>query len=220
MTVSRKEFETHFYVELKSMMTTGGARRPLAEVSAIKSADEFHAIFDSLFEHSPWVTEGAWHLWQRQSPLPPLRSSLHLWSYFVVSLYSADREAQMRLVRAHPSLGDRARIATDESRSEQKGAGLLTDLTPQEHAELLRLNEEYMRKHGFPFILAVKGHDKHSIVAHLGRRVGNSTETEFDEALDQIARIGWFRLIDRVDDGRTASSTPPPVALPPTKAGL
>jgi 2-oxo-4-hydroxy-4-carboxy-5-ureidoimidazoline decarboxylase len=194
----------------------------MEEVQGLSAAD-FHALFDSLFEHSPWVTEGAWQLWGGASKKAPLRSAVHLWSLFAVSLYGASEEDQMRLIRAHPSLGDVARIATDESRSEQRGAGLLSNLTPDEHAELLRLNGAYSSKHAFPFILAVKGHDKHSIVAHLRRRAENDTDAEFAEALDQIARIGWFRMLDKIDDGRTAPSTPPPISqpsTPPAKAGL
>lgn len=203
------------------MTSTLPRRLTLEEVNAFDSAEDFHRLFDSLFEHSPWVTEGAWQLWTTGSNgKVPLRSAVHLWSLFSVALYGASKEDQMRLIRAHPSLGDVARIATDESRSEQRGAGLLSNLTPEEHAELLRLNGAYSSKHAFPFILAVKGHDKHSIVAHLRRRAENATEIEFDEALDQIARIGWFRLLDKIDDGRTPPSTQPPTSLPPTKAGL
>lgn len=211
------------------------ARVPLAQVDDMVlsgSREAFHGLFDSLFEHSPWVTEATWNLWRSQAAQTGidgggsagggrrLRSAVHLWSLFLVSLYAADSDALMTLIRAHPSLGDRARIATAESRSEQGSAGLLTDLTPDEHAELLRFNEAYTSKHGFPFILAVKGHDKHSIIAHLKCRVGNPTHVEFDDAIDQIARIAWFRLIDRVDDGHTQPSNPVPTSSFSAKAGL
>jgi len=201
-------------------MTT--VRVALGEVSAIQRAEDFHQLFDTLFEHSPWVTEGAWQLWVSGGKVA-LLSAMHLWSLFVVPLFGASREDQLRLVRAHPSLGDVARIATNESRSEQQAAGLLSNLTPEEHAELLRLNGAYSEKHTFPFILAVKGHDKHSIIAQLRSRVDNSTDTEFTEAIDQIALIGWFRLLAKVDDGRTSASSPSPLTVapaPPTKAVL
>jgi 2-oxo-4-hydroxy-4-carboxy--5-ureidoimidazoline (OHCU) decarboxylase len=53
-----------------------------------------------------------------------------------------------------------------------------------------------VEKHGFPFIIAVRDHDKASIRAAFGRRIGNDTDTEFAEACRQVERIAEFRLMD------------------------
>jgi len=47
---------------------------------------------------------------------------------------------------------------------------------------------------GFPFIVAVKGLDRAAIIARFAERIERDRATEFEEALQQIARIAWFRL--------------------------
>ena len=58
----------------------------------------------------------------------------------------------------------------------------------------IKLNNGYKSRFGFPFILAVKGHDKHSIMKAFQARLENDPEQEQIEALKQIAEIGRFRL--------------------------
>ena len=102
----------------------------------------------------------------------------------------------MDLICAHPDLAGKAALAgelTDASTSEQAGAGLDT-LSKEEFDRFHRLNEAYKSKFGFPFILAVKGHDKHSILASFENRLENEQDDERIEALRQISEIARFRL--------------------------
>ena len=52
----------------------------------------------------------------------------------------------------------------------------------------------YRAKHGFPFILAVSGHDTTLIRADLDRRIAHDTETEIREACREVERIARLRL--------------------------
>jgi 2-oxo-4-hydroxy-4-carboxy--5-ureidoimidazoline (OHCU) decarboxylase len=61
---------------------------------------------------------------------------------------------------------------------------------------LTALNAAYQERFGFPFIIAVRGHSRASIIANLQARLSQSMEQERDEALRQIARIAGFRLAD------------------------
>jgi OHCU decarboxylase len=104
----------------------------------------------------------------------------------------------MRATRppAHPELAGKAAVRgalTAESTHEQAGAGL-NQCSPEEFAQLTALNAAYNAKFGFPFILAVKGHDRASILREFVRRIGNDRATEFEEALAQVARITRLRL--------------------------
>ena len=83
--------------------------------------------------------------------------------------------------------------------TEQASAGL-DSLTAGEHAEFDRLNTAYMAKHGFPFIIAVRDHDKPGIMAAMRRRIQNDTATERREAERQVARIGALRLEQMLGD--------------------
>ncbi|HWT15523.1 MAG TPA: 2-oxo-4-hydroxy-4-carboxy-5-ureidoimidazoline decarboxylase, partial [Patescibacteria group bacterium] len=70
----------------------------------------------------------------------------------------------------------------------------LDQCTPEEFAEITRLNADYDARFGFPFILAVKGQTRSSILANMRARLGHERDAEIAEALNQIERIARFRL--------------------------
>ncbi len=153
----------------------------------------FTRILGAVFEHSPWVAERAYSA-------APFASLEALRTAMVNVVDQAPTEQQLVLIRAHPDLAGKAALAgelTAESTSEQKGAGL-DALTTEEFANFHRLNDAYKAKFDFPFILAVRGHDKHSILAAFETRLLNDAESERAEALRQIARIAGFRLADLI----------------------
>ena len=109
---------------------------------------------------------------------------------------AADKE-QLALICAHPDLGARARMS-QASIGEQAGAGL-DQLSPEEFDRLHALNAAYKQKFGFPFIYAVKGAGKLDILRALEQRLSSDEATERETALQQIARIAWFRLTSLQD---------------------
>jgi 2-oxo-4-hydroxy-4-carboxy-5-ureidoimidazoline decarboxylase len=138
-------------------------------------------------EDSPWVAERAWG----RRPFASLEA-LHQAMIDVVQ--QASESEQLALLRAHPDLGTRARIS-DASTGEQRGAGL-DRLNADEYGRLQRLNDEYRRRFGFPFLFAVKGSTKEDVLTALEARVGRSRDEELTEALHQVYRIAGFRLED------------------------
>ena len=144
-----------------------------------------------IFEDSPWVAERAWD----RRPFESL-DTLHAAMTRVVG--EAAEAEQIALLRAHPDLGTRARIS-DASTDEQRGAGL-DRLTPDEFARLQRLNADYSRRFGFPFLFAVKGSTKHDVLAALDARVTRPRDEEFAEALQQVYKIARFRLQELTGD--------------------
>ncbi len=156
--------------------------------------ETFVARYGSIFEHSPWIAERAHDL-----ELGPAHdSAIGLHNALTRMFRSASREEQLGVLTAHPDLAGKLAAAgklTAESTAEQAGAGL-DMLTDAERETLTRQNEDYVAKHGFPFIIAVRDHDKASIMAAFTRRIDNDTETEFAEACRQVERIAEFRLKD------------------------
>jgi 2-oxo-4-hydroxy-4-carboxy-5-ureidoimidazoline decarboxylase len=145
----------------------------------------------AIFEHSPWVAERV--LNQR-----PFASMQSLHTAMVAAIEAEGSEAQLKLIRAHPELAGQAAVRgelTEESSREQSGAGL-DRCTPEEFAELQSLNTRYNEKFGFPFIVAVRGHTRHSIMALMAQRLGHNLNEELHECLQQIYKIGEFRLTD------------------------
>ena len=147
----------------------------------------FAAELGWVFEHSPWVAERAWD----SRPFSNFQQ-LHMSMVQQVELGAPDE--QLALLRAHPDLGTRAKLS-DASAFEQAGAGL-DQLTRDEFALFMTLNEGYKKKFGFPFLFAVKGSEKHDILEALERRLPALPEDEYAEALRQVYRIAEFRLRD------------------------
>jgi len=107
---------------------------------------------------------------------------------------AAPREMKLALIRAHPELASRTRMA-EASVREQSGAGL-DQCSAAEFAEFQRLNDAYNARFGFPFIVAVKGLTRADILAAFAARLANDPDTEFETAMAQIHRIAGFRLAD------------------------
>jgi 2-oxo-4-hydroxy-4-carboxy-5-ureidoimidazoline decarboxylase len=155
--------------------------------------ERFVELFGGVFEHAPWVAERAF-------AAGPFHGIEGLHGAMIEAMRRAPREQQLALIRAHPDLAGRAAIAgalTAASSAEQASAGL-DQCTPSEFERFRELNDKYKEKFCFPFILAVKGRTRAEILAAFEQRLNNSVEAEFEEALNQIARIVRFRLEDLV----------------------
>lgn len=153
------------------------------------SGAEFVARLGGVFERSPWVAE-------RVYPKRPFSDLQELHALMCAEVVAAGEAAQLDLIRAHPDLAGRAALAglTAASSREQAGAGL-DRLSEAEYGRFHALNNRYRERFGFPFILAVKGHTKTSVLAAFERRLPNDAETERETALEQIYEIARLRLL-------------------------
>ncbi|MBM9595246.1 allantoinase PuuE [Roseitranquillus sediminis] len=154
--------------------------------------DAFVAAYGDIFEHSPWVAEEAWAL--ELGPAHDTATGLH--AAMTRAFRSADEARRLEVLRAHPDLAGRlaaARRLTDASTAEQASAGL-DALTDAERATFERLNTAYTERFGFPFIIAVRDHDKRGILAAFERRLENDRAREVTEAFRQVERIAELRL--------------------------
>ncbi len=156
----------------------------------------FVKTFGSVFEHSPWIADRAYAL--ERGPAHDTAAGLH--SALARMFRSATRDERLAVLTAHPDLAGKlaaAKRLTDESTAEQAGAGL-DALTAEEHAAFSTLNQAYVEKHGFPFIIAVRDHTKAGILNAFRARLDNDTDTEFETACAQVERIAFLRLKDMV----------------------
>lgn len=154
-------------------------------------------LLDGLYEHSPWIAAKA--LEQR-----PFKSMAHIKHAMAKVLAEASEQAKLDLIRAHPELAGKqmeTKTLTAESTNEQTKAGL-TNCTPEELEHIRKLNAEYGKRFGFPFILAVRGPrglglSKAEIIETFERRLHNHPDYEQAEALRNIHRIAEIRLNDK-----------------------
>ena len=157
-------------------------------------AATFIAKYGSIFEHSPWIAERAHAL--ELGPAHDSAAGLH--NALCRVFRTASEAERLGVLVAHPDLAGKlaqANRLTAESTQEQASAGL-DSLTDDERETLTGLNTAYMDKHGFPFIIAVRDHDKAGIIAAFRRRIDNDRTTEFAEACRQVERIAELRLTD------------------------
>ena len=156
------------------------------------SRDDFLSHFGSVYEHSPWIAERAF-----DAELGPVHDSpAGLSVALCFQFRAASDEERLDVLRAHPDLAGKlaqAKKLTADSTHEQSGAGL-DALTDTEKATFTRLNEAYVARFGHPFIIAVKEHNKASILAAFETRLTHDAASEFQEACTQVEKIAGFRI--------------------------
>lgn len=155
----------------------------------------FVAEFGGIFEHSPWIAEGAHGL--ELGPTQDTAIGIHQALARVFRV--ADELKRLSVLMAHPDLAGKLAAAnqlTEESTAEQASVGL-DELTDGERATFIKLNDTYMSKFGFPFIIAVRDNTKASIMEAFERRIAHDRNTEFAEACMQVERIAELRLLEK-----------------------
>ncbi|MEZ5722382.1 MAG: allantoinase PuuE [Paracoccaceae bacterium] len=152
----------------------------------------FVETFGGIYEHSPWIAERAFRL-----ELGPAHdSAVGLHNALARVFRSAARDQRLEVLLAHPDLAGKlaaAKRLTADSSAEQASAGL-DALTDDERNVFQQANAAYRAKHGFPFIIAVRDHDKTGILRAFEQRIANDSETEFATACAQVERIAMLRL--------------------------
>tara|TARA_Y100001970_G_scaffold290653_1_gene425186 strand:- start:1024 stop:1521 length:498 start_codon:yes stop_codon:yes gene_type:complete len=149
---------------------------------------EFIKVFGNIFENSIWITE---KLYEEK----PFNDYKDLSFKFLNIFESANKKKQIIVLNEHPDLADKTKVGnlTSDSAEEQIGAGL-DKCTVEEFNEFKNLNNEYKKKFSFPFIYAVKKKSKKVILENFRKRINNSLESEFDEAIKQVKEIAKLRL--------------------------
>ena len=152
------------------------------------SRSEFVEIFANIFEKTKWIAEKLYN----QKPFDDFKD---LCSKMLGIFETAGKETQLKILEAHPDLADKVTVnlLTSNSRSEQSNAGL-DQCSEEEFNEFKNLNKSYRQKYGFPFVIAVKGKNKIEILSKFRKRILNSVDEEFSEAIMQVGKIANLRL--------------------------
>ncbi|MDH4108342.1 MAG: 2-oxo-4-hydroxy-4-carboxy-5-ureidoimidazoline decarboxylase [Gammaproteobacteria bacterium] len=154
------------------------------------SRAEFVRRYGGVYEHSPWVAEAAWERGGGGVGAGELRGLL------ASCVDSADDDAKLALICAHPDLAGRAAVRgelTADSAGEQASAGI-DRCTPEEFERFRQLNDAYREKFGFPFVMAVRHSSRQQILAAFERRLRNEAPAEMRTALREIHEIARLRL--------------------------
>ena len=149
------------------------------------SKSGFISIFGNVFEKTEWIA-------QKSYDSKPYKNFEELFSKMMEIFENTNKENHIKILNAHPDLAVEKKV-TEDSKNEQKIASL-NQCTNEEFLEFKKLNEEYKKKFGFPFILAVKGNNKEEILNSFRQRITNNINLEFEEAKKQVKKIANFRL--------------------------
>ena len=163
--------------------------------------DEFVELFGGVYEHTPWIAVHTWRSGLDQSH----DSVLKLADALAQTVNQSDHQKRLDLIIAHPDLAGKAAQSgelTEESTSEQAGAGI-DQCTEEEFERFQSYNDAYKKKFSIPFIMAVKGSNRHLILAAFEERLINDAETEFNRAIEEIHKIARFRLTEIADRQNT-----------------
>ena len=147
--------------------------------------DEFISMFGVIFEKTQWIAE-------KLFDLKPFKDKDDLINKMIQIYETSSNNETLKILNAHPKLAVEKNL-TDHSSKEQSRANL-KNCTQEEYDEFKILNNNYEKKFGFPFIIAVKGKDKIEILNNFRQRINNSVELEFKESKKQVKRIALFRL--------------------------
>jgi 2-oxo-4-hydroxy-4-carboxy-5-ureidoimidazoline decarboxylase len=149
----------------------------------------FVTALGEIYENSPWVAERAF-------VRRPFATVAALVDAMAEAAALASRDEKLELVRSHPDLVGRAARAgdlTDASQTEQGALGL-NRLSDEEYAKFERLDEAYVGKFDFPFVICVRRQSRDAILAALERRLQNTAEKELANALAEIDLIARLRI--------------------------
>jgi len=160
---------------------------------------QFVDAFGHVYEHSSWIAETAFDrgLDDRHDEAEGLASLM------AEIIDAADEEVKLALLRAHPDLAGKLAVrgALTAASSSEQASARLDQCSAAEFTAFTGLNNRYREKFGFPFILAVRDHDRAGILRLFAARVDNSPADEFAEALKQVNRIAALRIGDVLSAG-------------------
>ena len=154
------------------------------KVNNLRKSD-FISIFGNVFEKTQWIAEKAYDS-------KPYKNFEELFSKMMEIFENSKKERHLEILNAHPDLAIEKKL-TEDSKNEQKNASL-NQCTNEEFVEFRKLNNEYKKKFGFPFIIAVKEKNKEEILNNFRQRLTNNINLEFEEAKKQVKKIASFRL--------------------------
>lgn len=146
---------------------------------------EFLSIFGNIFEKSDWIADKVFNF-------KPFKDSNDLIIKMMNIYENSNNEKIIKIFNLHPQLAIEKTL-TSFSSKEQTGAKL-NNCSKEELKEFERLNADYKKKFGFPFIIAVKGKNKSEILNNFRHRIKNNSKIEFDEAKIQVKKIASARL--------------------------
>ena len=152
---------------------------------------KYKSELESVYENSAWIAK---QLIEESGDLLNLGIE-KIASKMAEIVNNSTNEKKLTLIRCHPKLeGNVCRHKlTKFSEEEQKHAGLEKSSTDEASA-MEKLNDLYISKFNFPFVICVSNLDPPRIIQSMEIRIKNSLEQEQSIAISEIHKIAKLRL--------------------------
>jgi 2-oxo-4-hydroxy-4-carboxy-5-ureidoimidazoline decarboxylase len=177
-------------------MSSATKDKPSVKDLFSRSEADICSLLGGIYEHSGWVADEL-----IKNDCSKFETVTELAAAMKAIVDDSSKERKMELLCAHPDLCEKVsklEELTEASQEEQGRAGLQS-LTTEELERFTTCNSKYRSKFGFPFILAVRNATKFTVLSALEGRVLNTVETEFAQAIVQVHKIAWMRILSAID---------------------
>ena len=167
--------------------------KPEIEPSTLRARRFHRSSIGNIFEHSEWIAERAFK--RELGPAHDTATGLHAVMCQVVPLPPAKTNASACSTPTPTSpASSPPPSASPKPRAPNRPRPASTRSPTPNAPQFTELNDAYVEKFGFPFIIAVRDNTKAQILAAFETRLANDRDTEFTTACKQVERIAELRL--------------------------
>ncbi|MCM3163919.1 2-oxo-4-hydroxy-4-carboxy-5-ureidoimidazoline decarboxylase [Metabacillus litoralis] len=155
----------------------------------VLTREEFVSTFRWIFEHS---------IAEQVSELRPFPSYQFLHHAMKKRVKKYTIEERVALLQTLPDF-----IETIRGQNPYNYVGKQSgfrSLTPREYKKFIAYHNKYIKKFGFPFIIAMRGHNKQSVYEALKKRLKNNENEEIEAAIEEIFRIYFYILRESISN--------------------
>ena len=99
----------------------------------------------------------------------------------------------------HPRIGDRVEGSSAEAAASRREQGSMGGADDDTRAALVEGNRAYEERFGHVYLIRAAGRSPEEMLAELRRRLGNDTDAERAEVVEQLAQITELRVRGLVD---------------------
>lgn len=179
-------------------------------IDALNNADDSQAaaIMDRIVERSTWLA-------YRAAAARPFRDVNDLANWLETEVRSLSHGEALELLCAHPELSPPNPTTMTQASQREQDRLHLVDPDKDTAKRLTDLNKRYLRRHGYPFVIALHAqHDLDDVIAQFEQRLVADPDKELNRSLGEVVSVMQARLAE-VSGNMTKSG---PTDTSPNKA--
>lgn len=161
------------------------------------------AMMDRIVERSAWLAH-------RAAAARPFEDAQGLADWLDETVRGLSRDEAVQLLCAHPELSPADPASVTRASKREQGRLRLLQPEPGLAAQLSDMNRRYLRRHGYPFVIALHAQkDLASVLAQFEARIAADSDAELARSLGEVVSVMTARLARLVGDELSAAATTP-----------